>query len=106
MPVRARSSRDKPSAIKPSAVAIRWAVSLCACASPAAKPLRCACASASAARRSASTKVMVGLPPVVKSSLNVNFAIAVMLVDQLFVAAALGDQDFALGRQILGSIDQ
>src|SRR6476469_7995814 len=64
-------------------------------------------ASAAAGRRSCSTKVIVG-SPAAKFSSNRYLAVAFIrvLIDQLFVAAALGDQDFALGGELLGDIDQ
>src|SRR6185437_2037162 len=103
----ARSSLSIPPAISASAAAARSAASVLACCWPAAKPLRCACASASARRRSCSTKVMVG-SRAAKFSSNRYLAVAFIrvLIDQLFVAAALGDQDFALGGELLGDIDQ
>src|ERR1700750_425092 len=108
MPSRPRLSLSMPSAITASAAAMRWSISPCACACPAAKPLRCAWDSAAPRRRSASTTVMVGLPPVAKSSSNRYFAVVFInfLVDELVVAAALRDQDLAFCAHVLGEIDQ
>src|SRR5258708_12184143 len=51
---------------------------------------------------------MVGFSPEAKSSSNRYLAVAFIMlsIDQFVFAAALRDHDFALGRQVLGDVDQ
>src|ERR1700722_7559511 len=98
-------------AMRSSASAMRRSASILASAWASAWPWRRAEASASASFIACSASVIEALPglrsvPEAKSTSNRNFAGAPILIHQLFFAAALGDDDLALGGEVLGEIDQ
>src|SRR5579871_6545839 len=112
--MRASTSVKRPAtlpiaaAICSSATALRRALSAFACARPAAWPLRCPRASASATLRATSAAVAASprADGLEKSRSNRYFAGSPISVHQLVVGAVLRQHDLALGGEVLGEVDQ